>query len=76
MLSVATSIDAMAVGLSLAFLAVDIVESALLIGAVSLLMSVVGLVSGGWLGRRFGKRMEIVGGLLLIGIGLKVALGG
>jgi manganese efflux pump family protein len=76
MLSLATSLDALAVGLSLAFLSVDIVTSAAVIGLVSLGMSVLGLVSGGWLGRLFGKRMEMIGGLVLIGIGLRVALSG
>jgi putative Mn2+ efflux pump MntP len=76
MLCIATSIDALAVGLSLAFLSIDILSSALIIGLVTLALSAFGLLSGHLMGMRFGKRMEIMGGLLLIGIGLKVVLGG
>jgi manganese efflux pump family protein len=76
LLCIATSIDALAVGLSLAFLSIDILSSSLIIGLVTLALSAAGLLSGHLMGVRLGKRMEIVGGLLLIGIGLKVVLGG
>ncbi len=74
MLSVATSIDALAVGLSLAMLQVDVVGPALLIGTVSSLLSLVGLQVGKQLGLRFGKVMELIGGLILIGIGLRIVI--
>jgi putative Mn2+ efflux pump MntP len=74
MLSVATSIDALAVGLSLALLSVNVFWAALLIGGVSALLSLLGLLVGNQLGLRFGKSMEIVGGLILIGIGLRVLI--
>lgn len=74
MLSVATSIDALAVGLSLALLSVNIFWSALLIGGVSAILSLVGLLLGNQLGLRFGKSMEIIGGLILIGIGIRVLI--
>lgn len=73
-LSIATSIDALAVGLSLAFVDGSILTSALSIGAVSFLLSIVGSLLGTRLGSRFGKRMELLGGLLLIGIGLRVLI--
>lgn len=72
MLSVATSIDALAVGLSLAFVDGSILVSSLVIGVTSLVLSMVGLFIGGKLGCKFGKRMELVGGLVLIGIGIRV----
>jgi manganese efflux pump family protein len=72
MLSFATSIDAFAVGLSIAFLSVPIFLSVVMIGLVALLLSAVGLFAGIRLGKVFGKRMEIVGGLILIGIGIRV----
>jgi putative Mn2+ efflux pump MntP len=72
--SVATSIDALAVGLSLAFLEVNILASSLIIGVVSSLFSVIGLVAGNRLGECFGKRMEVIGGLLLNGIGLRILI--
>jgi manganese efflux pump family protein len=76
MLSIATSIDALAVGLSLAFLSVNILHSSLVIGLVTLVLSAFGLLSGHLMGHHFGKRMEILGGLLLIVMGLSVAVGG
>ena len=74
MLSVATSIDALAVGLSLAFVDGSILVSSLVIGITSLLLSLFGLFIGGKLGCKFGKRMELIGGLVLIGIGIRVLL--
>jgi len=72
MLCVATSIDALAVGLSMAMLQTSIFLPALLIGAVAIILSALGLAAGDRLGSQFGKRMEIIGGLILIGIGVKV----
>ena len=72
MLSVATSIDAVAVGLSLGMLHVNIWISAVVIGLVTMGLSLVGLLTGNKLGERFGKRMEILGGLILIAIGLRI----
>jgi manganese efflux pump family protein len=74
MLSIATSIDALAVGLSLAFVDGSILISSLVIGVTSLLLSLLGLFIGGKLGCKFGKRMELAGGLVLIGIGLRILL--
>jgi manganese efflux pump family protein len=74
MLSIATSIDALAVGLSLALLAVNVLWASLLIGGVSAVISLVGLLLGNQLGLRFGKSMEILGGIILIGIGLRVVI--
>jgi putative Mn2+ efflux pump MntP len=72
LICVATSIDAMAVGLSLAMLEVSILGPSLMIGLVTLGLSLVGLLTGRFLGSRFGQRMEILGGLILIGIGLQI----
>lgn len=72
MLSIATSIDALGVGLSLAFVEADILISSLLIGATSLLLSVVGLLGGRRIGKRFGKKAEIAGGIVLLLIGLRI----
>ena len=73
-LCVATSIDALAVGLSMAFVSVDIVQAVLLIGLASLVLSIIGLRLGNKLGKVFGKRMEVLGGLLLIGIGIRIVV--
>lgn len=72
--SVATSIDAMAVGLSLGMLDADILSASVIIAVVTSGLSLFGLLAGGRLGQRFGKRMEVLGGLLLIGIGLRILL--
>jgi putative Mn2+ efflux pump MntP len=72
LLSVATSIDAMAVGLSMAMLQVDIFTSSLMIGLVSAAFSLAGIFLGTRLGVCFGQRMEILGGLILNGIGLRI----
>jgi len=73
-LSFATSIDAFAVGLSIAILKVPILLSIIMIGMVALILSGVGLFSGTRLGEVFGKRMEILGGLILLGIGIRVVI--
>ncbi len=72
--SLATSIDALAVGLSLAMIGVDIIYPAAIIGFVCAAITTVGMLLGTKLGGRFGRKMEIVGGFVLIGIGLKILL--
>jgi len=71
-LSVATSIDALAIGLSLAMLGVRIWYPSVVIGVVTAGLSLLGLQLGTRLGARFGKRMEIVGGVILVVIGLRL----
>lgn len=72
MLSVATSIDALAVGFSLALLQVSIWLPALVIGVVCGALSVAGMGFGRVLGALVGRRMEVAGGLVLIGIGFRI----
>ncbi len=74
MLSVATSIDAFAVGLSLAMLHVQILYPSAVIGLVTAGLSLSALLLGSRLGETFGRRMEAIGGLILVGIGLRVVL--
>jgi manganese efflux pump family protein len=74
MLSLATSLDAMAVGLSMAMIHTPVVVPSLIIGIVSLTLSGVGLVAGSKLGEKFGKRMEFLGGLILLGIGIEIVI--
>ena len=74
-LAVATSIDALAVGVSLAFVAdVNILSAGAVIGVVAFALSVVGGMVGRNLGCLFQKRAELVGGLVLIGIGIKIVI--
>ena len=74
MVCIATSIDAMAVGLSLAMLKIDILPPSLVVGVITLGLSLIGLLVGSKLGERFGKRMEILGGLILNGIGIRILI--
>ena len=73
-LSVATSIDALAVGVSFAFLQVEILVPALIIGIVTFVFSFAGVLSGTRLDSVLGNRVEIIGGLILLTIGLKILL--
>ncbi len=71
-LSVATSIDALAVGLSLAFLGTDIWWPSIAIGLITCGFSLTGIFLGTRLNEMVGKRMEIAGGLILIAIGVQI----
>lgn len=71
-LCVATSLDALAIGLTLAITNTPITSASLIIWLVSSILSVVGILIGSGLGIRFGKRMEIAGGILLILIGFRI----
>lgn len=74
LLSIAVSVDALAVGLSLGLLGIVVWYPALIIGVVTGLLSLVGLRLGHRFGKRFGRSVEIIGGLLLIGIGLQILI--
>jgi len=72
LLGVATSIDALAVGVSLAFLDVSITGAAVTIGLVTAALSLLGVWLGHYAGRRLSSCAELIGGLVLIGIGIKI----
>lgn len=72
MLAVATSIDALAVGITFAFLRVDILPASSLIGVTTFVISFVGVAVGNRFGARFEKPATIVGGVVLILIGVKI----
>ena len=74
MLAVATSIDALAVGIAFACLDVDIWSSVSIIGVITLLLSFCGVWIGNRFGNRFEKKAEIAGGVVLIFIGAKILL--
>jgi putative Mn2+ efflux pump MntP len=71
-LSVATSVDALAVGLSMAFLEVSIWLPSVVIGLVASAFTAAGLLLGGRVGRTLGPWPEVGGGLVLLGIGVKI----
>ena len=74
MLAIATSIDALAVGISFAALSVDIVPSVALIGVTTFAFSIAGVFVGNFFGSRYEKPASIVGGVVLILIGSKILL--
>ncbi|MCB2206461.1 manganese efflux pump MntP family protein [bacterium] len=71
-LSVATSIDALAVGLSLSLVSVEIIFPSIVIGIVAGIMSLIGIRLGERVAARFGTHMEFIGGIILILIGVRI----
>ncbi|MBR3241588.1 MAG: manganese efflux pump [Parasporobacterium sp.] len=74
LLALATSIDALAVGISFAFLEVNIFGSVAIIGCATLVLSFAGVLIGNRFGARFKTKAEIAGGIILILIGIKILL--
>lgn len=73
-LSVATSIDALAVGLSFSLLQVSITTPVIAIGVVTFLLSFAGFNFGNKLGNFFERKVQVIGGIVLIAIGIKILL--
>jgi manganese efflux pump family protein len=73
-IAVSTSLDAFAVGVSFALLSVKIWEAGIVIGAVTFLASMTAIRIGKSAGERLGNKVEIIGGLMLIAIGIKIFL--
>ena len=76
MLAIATSIDALAVGITFAFLQVDVAPAASLIGVTTFVISLAGVAIGHAFGSRYERPATVVGGIVLICIGLKILLEG
>ena len=74
LLAVATSIDALAVGITFAFLRVDILPAVCFIGITTFILSVVGVKVGNIFGSRYKSKAELAGGILLVLMGLKILL--
>ncbi len=72
--AVATSIDALAVGVTFAFLEVDILPAVLLIGVITFAFSAAGIKIGNVFGIRFKSKAELAGGLVLIALGIKILI--
>ncbi len=72
LLAIATSIDALAVGVTYAFLKVDIVPAVCFIGIITFLLSAVGVKVGNVFGTRYKAKAEIFGGIILIAMGIRI----
>lgn len=73
-LAIATSIDALAVGITFAFLDYPVAEAVTIIGVTTFIISVAGVYIGNFFGSRYKRRAEIVGGIILVLIGCKILL--
>ena len=74
LMAIATSIDALAIGVTFAFLEVQILEAASVIGVTTFVISLAGVAIGNYFGTRYQKRAEITGGVILILLGTKILL--
>lgn len=74
LLAVATSIDALAVGITFAFLQMPIIEAVSIIGVTTFFLSIVGVYVGNIFGSKYEKKAELAGGVILVLIGLKILL--
>ena len=74
MLAIATSIDALAVGITYAFLKVNMVIATIMIGIVTFAICVIGVKIGNKFGDKYERKAEVVGGLILIFMGIKILL--
>jgi putative Mn2+ efflux pump MntP len=73
-LAIATSIDALAVGVTFAFLSVNIIKAIVIIGCTTLVISMIGVKIGHIFGLKYKKNAEIVGGVILVLMGIKILL--
>ena len=73
-LAVATRIDALAVGITFAFLNTPIIEAITIIGITTMVLSIIGVIVGNFFGSRYKSKAEFIGGLILVLLGLKILL--
>ena len=73
-LAIATSIDALAIGITFAFLKVNILLAVFMIGIITFILSMIGTKLGNKFGDKYGEKAELIGGIILIIIGIKILL--
>ena len=73
-LAIATSIDALAVGITFAFLKANILLSVIIIGVITFVISILGCLIGSKFGNKFEQKAKFLGGIILIGIGTKILI--
>ena len=74
LLSIATSIDALTIGVTFAFLDVNIISSIIIIGLITFILSTIGVLLGNKIGVKFKTKSQLVGGIVLILTGIKILL--
>ena len=74
MLAIATSIDALAVGITFAFLKVNLIVAISMIGVITFVLSVIGTKIGNRFGDKYESKAELVGGVILVLLGIKILL--
>ena len=74
MLAIATSIDALAVGITFAFLKVNLIAAISMIGVITFVLSVIGTKIGNRFGDKYESKAELVGGVILVLLGIKILL--
>ena len=73
-LAIATSIDALAVGITFATMAVSVVSASLIIGVITFFICFLGVYLGSWCGNILGNKADVTGGIVLLGIGIKILI--
>lgn len=71
-LAIATSIDALAVGITFAFLKVNVIKSSIIIAVITMLLTLLGVIIGNKFGKKYKHKAQFVGGFILIFIGIKI----
>ena len=74
LLAIATSIDALAVGITFAFLDTPILEAITIIGITTMIISIVGVVIGNYFGGKYKHKAELVGGIILVLLGVRILI--
>ena len=74
LLAIATSIDALAIGVTFAFLSVDIIPAIGIIGCITFVISIAGVAIGNYFGNKYEKKAALAGGIILIMIGVKILI--
>ena len=74
LLAIATSIDALAIGITFAFLKVDLIFAISIIGIITFILSIIGTKIGNKFGDKYEKKAELIGGIILILLGTKILL--
>ena len=74
LLGIATSVDTLAIGITLAFVEISIFLAGVIMGSVAFCLTMIGFMTGNKIGKMFSEKAELVGGIILIGLGIKILI--